>query len=729
MTFPTSRLTMSTAMMAAALTAAPLKGQVIPGPGTAAEPETSLESADSEIADIVITGRKRARSETLQSVPLSITALGAAQLAEPIVATLIDVGRLTPNASLQTSSQRGIQNFSIRGMGISGSTPSDEPAVGVFQDGVYWGSNYGALSDLFDLEGVEILRGPQGTLFGRNVTGGAIAVRSARPASTPYSRVSVGVGNGGLFEASAVTNARTSATLSARIAVQARTGGNLFHNTLTDSGYGRSNSYLLRPSLRWRPTSNLDVTVLGEYYNEYGAPAIFRGRSPRLLTQNPVTLAEQEGFLTPRRFFDVNPNDPGFSNVEVWFGMLEANWNVGPGVLTSVSGLRQVKARVRADIDGSPSQGFLQGILNDQDQVSSELRYAADISNWLSFTTGIYYFDQSFNFRENRRLNNNLTVLASRSLLDNESYAAFAEADIKPFAGFSITAGGRYTHENKVARSAPFGACDFAFSTCRLSLPRDYSEGKFTPKVGISYQLAPTALLFGSATRGFRAGGFSLRGTTLIEPYKAETVTAYEAGLKTDLFNRRFRFNVSAYYNTYKDLQRTVLGTSPTQGIVQAVFNAADANIKGGEVELTAIVVPGFTLSGNYGYTDANYKSFAGVANPEDREFVRVPKHTFNVSAEYERRLQNGDRLNARVTAAYTGRYYFDDPNLLSQKGYALVDTNFAYTLNSGLTLAVYGKNLFNTEYSNWGSSLGALGENLLPGNPRSYGARMSAQF
>ena len=130
MTFPTSRLTMSTAMMAAALTAAPLKGQVIPGPGTAAEPETSLESADSEIADIVITGRKRARSETLQSVPLSITALGAAQLAEPIVATLIDVGRLTPNASLQTSSQRGIQNFSIRGMGISGSTPSDEPAVG-----------------------------------------------------------------------------------------------------------------------------------------------------------------------------------------------------------------------------------------------------------------------------------------------------------------------------------------------------------------------------------------------------------------------------------------------------------------------------------------------------------------------------------------------------------------------------------------------------------------------
>lgn len=687
-----------------------------------------LDDSDA-IADIVVSGRKRARSEALQSVPLSITALGAAQLAEPIVTNLIDVGRLTPNASLQTSSQRGIQNFAIRGMGVSGSTPSDEPAVGVFQDGIYWGSNYGALSDLFDLEGVEILRGPQGTLFGRNVTGGALAVRSARPGSKPYAKISAGAGNGHLFEGSAIVNMPLGETLSSRIAMQARTGGDLFYNTQTRDSYGASKSYIVRPSIMWSPTQEFDITLLGEYYNEYGAPAVFRGRSPRFLTRNPVTLAEREGYVTPRRFFDVFPGDEGFSNVEVVFGMVEANWRLGAGTLTSISGYRRVKARVRADIDGTPARGFLQGIVNDQDQFSSELRYAVDLSDWLSFTTGLYYFDQHFNFRENRRLDNDATLLASRSVLDNESYAAFAEADVKPLTGFTITVGGRYTHEKKVASSAPFGQCNFEFTTCAMSTPRDYTDSRFTPKVGVSYEVSPDVLLFGSVTRGFRAGGYSLRGTPIIEAYRPEIVTAYEAGFKTDFLNRRLRFNVSAFFNKFKDLQRTVLGTSTTAGIVQSVFNAANADIKGAEVELTAIVLPGLTLSGNYGFTDAQYKSFAGFADPGSLEFVRIPRHTFNVAAEYERKMQDDSRINARITTSYTGKYFYDDPNLLSQKGYALVDANLAYTTASKLTVALYGKNLFNTEYAYWGSSLGARGENLLPGNPRTYGVRVSAEF
>jgi len=147
----------------------------------------TVDGARDRVEEIVVIGRKRARAEELQEVPVSITAFSAEQLQSTVVRDLTDISSLSPSASLQSSSQRGVQNFAIRGTGVSGTTPSDEPAVGVFQDGVYWGSNYGALTELFDVEGVEILRGPQGTLFGRNVTGGAVSLRSHAPARFPIS--------------------------------------------------------------------------------------------------------------------------------------------------------------------------------------------------------------------------------------------------------------------------------------------------------------------------------------------------------------------------------------------------------------------------------------------------------------------------------------------------------------------------------------------------------------
>ena len=189
------------------------------------------------------------------------------------------------------------------------------------------------------------------------------------------------------------------------------------------------------------------------------------------------------------------------------------------------------------------------------------------------------------------------------------------------------------------------------------------------------------------------------------------------------------RFNVAGYYNKFDNLQRTVLGVDPVLGTIQSVFNAADATIKGLEAELTVIPTAGLIFAGNIGYTDAQYKRFAGVVNPQDREFVRVPKYTGNVTADYEVPLANGDKVAFHLGGAYTGRYFFDDPNLLSQKGYWLYDANATYTLSDGLTITAYTRNLANKKYSAWGSTLGALGQNLFPGDPRTYGLRLSATF
>jgi iron complex outermembrane receptor protein len=697
---------------------------------SAAPQQAAAADTGSTIEDIVVNGRKRARSEALQETPVSITALSAAQLERAVTRDLTDVGRMTPNASLQPSAQRGVQNFSIRGMGVSGSTPSDEPAVGIFQDGVYWGSNYGALGELFDMEGVEILRGPQGTLFGRNVTGGAVTVRSARPTQEPVAKIMIGAGNGAMFEGSAVASGPiVQDTLAARIALLARHNDGLFKDSHTGSSYGKTSTYVIRPSLRWTPTSDLDVTLLGEFYNQYGDSVVVRGVSPNTVPGGPLTLPEREGYVTPSDYFSVTPGDNGFSDVKVYFGMLEANLNVGPGVLTSVSGYRKVRARVLTDFDGTPSNGFLQGVSNDQHQWSTELRYAADFSDWLSMTAGGYYFDQSFSFAETRDLNNHTQRLATRSMLDNSSFAAFAEADIKPLTNLTLTLGGRYTEEKKKARSAAFGSCTFDLVTCTFIGPRTYKGDNFSPKIGLSYQIDQGPLIFASVTKGYRSGGFALRGTALASPYDAEKVTAYEAGFKSDWLDRHLRLNVSAYYNKYKDLQRTVLAPDPELGVIQSVFNAADAQIKGVEFELTAIPVKGLTLSATYGYTRARYKTFLGVADPGSRRFVRVPAHTGNLAVDYETEVASGDKIGFHLNGAYSSRYYYDEANLLAQKGYWLVDANVFYRLQDGLTISAYSRNITNTKYSNWGSTLGALGQNMFPGDPRTYGIRMTADF
>lgn len=685
----------------------------------------------SRLDDIIVVSRKRATGEALQDTPVAATAFGAQQLAEAGVHDLTDVGRMAPSVSLQPSSQRGVQNFSIRGMGVSGSTPSDEPAVGVFQDGIYWGSNYGALNELFDMEGVEILRGPQGTLFGRNVTGGAVTVRSARPSFQPKAEGTVGIGNYGLKELSGfVTGPLIGDKLAGRLALQVRSLDGYFTNTVTGKDYGQSDSYIVRPSLTWDPTTTFSVTALAEWFSDSGDPTVVRGIAPCTIPGCTPNLATREGFKTSDDYYDVAYNEPGSNEVDVFMGVVEANWDVFGGVLTSVTGVRNVRTRVLTDFDGTPSAGFLQQVAQDQDQFSTELRFAADLNRFLSYTVGLYYFEQTFDFRERRSLNNNATNIATRSYLDNDSFAAFADADFNFTDRLTVTAGVRYTEETKTASAAAFGGCSLDFQTCTLTGPRSTSDENVSPRISVSYDINDNQLVYASATRGFRSGGFSLRGTALVEPYRAEEVTAYEIGYKGDLFDRRLRLNLAAYNNTYDDLQRTILGVSPTAGVVQSVFNAAAATVRGVEAELTAIVTNNFEVTAAYGYTDAQYDEFLGVTNPGALSFVRIPENTGTLATRYERGLENGGRIVARAAAQYTSEYFYDDTNLLKQDGYTLIDANLAYTLPSGdWTVTLWGKNLTAEEYSPWGSTLGALGENRFPAAPRTFGIRLQARY
>ncbi|CAN5363940.1 TonB-dependent receptor [soil metagenome] len=675
-----------------------------------------------------------------------MTAFSAAQYNAVFATELSDVGDLSPNVELKPSTIVGLQNFTIRGMGVSGSTPSDSPTVGVFQNGVFWGSNYGAMIDTFDIEAIEILRGPQGTLFGRNVTGGAVSVRTKRPNGDFGFESEATLGTHGRADISAaVQGSLIDGVLAGRLVGSYRSFDGYFNNTLTGKPYGGADTELLRGTLVFTPTEALDVTFIGEHYNESGDSTPVRGIAV------PGTLPYANGFRQPDNFWDLALDRPGPSEITVDSATLEVNLDIGPGVMTSVTGYREVTNNNNTDFDGTPFSGFNQAIAFSSEQFSQELRYAARLNSWFSFTLGAYYFELEHQFREGRNLSNNATIFASGNHVNQDSSAVFGEADISLPYNLTLTLGARYTDESITAQTRPFGGCPLPATTdinrhTDLSAPCDLGPSdtaKFndvSPKILLSWKPDDNNLIYASATRGFRSGGFSLRGTALTPPFNSEQVTAYEVGYKGDLFDKRLRLNMALFRNTYDDLQRTIVFVSPTLGTFQKTGNAAQATIQGAELDVTWQATDKLVLTGTYGYTDAQFDSFVGldvtgdgIPDPElasELHFVRVPANTFTLAANYDQPLASGAELKFRAAANYTGDEYLDDLNRLHEPAYTLYDASLTWVSpDARWEASVYGKNLTNEEYAFYSASLGALGLIQLVGPPRSGGVKVSFKY
>ncbi len=402
---------------------------------------------------VLVSARKRATDEAVEDTPLAISAFGAAQLEAVFADNLDDIGKLAPSVGLKPTSQVGGQNFTIRGMGVSGTTASDEPAVGIIQDGVYWGSNYGAMLDTFDVESVEILRGPQGTLFGRNVTGGAVLVRTARPSGDFDLAAQTVVGNYGRFDLSGkIEGPVIKDKLAVKLAVLDRNLDGYYKNLANGKDFGENNSTLVRGTLLFTPTDNFEASLILENYQQDGDSTAAVG------VEVPGNGPYTSGFRQPKNFWDVQLDNPGYSDIEVNFGVLEMNWEALAGKITSITGVRDVEVANTTDYDGSQFSYFNQSIGFEQDQFSQELIYSSEYDGRVNFTAGLYYFKQDYTHTEGRDLNRHATLTVTRAHLDQEAYAAFGEADIKLADRWTLTLGARYTEETKEAKSVPFSS-------------------------------------------------------------------------------------------------------------------------------------------------------------------------------------------------------------------------------------------------------------------------------
>lgn len=713
------------------------------------------------LEELVVTAQKKSSGEAVQDVPISITAYSGSQLEATQSVNLTDVGILTPNASLtEIPTFPGVANFVVRGLGTVGaSIPSSDPSVGVVSDGVAFGTIYGVVTDLFDLEAIEVLRGPQGTLFGRNVTGGAVVMRSTRPTDEFIGKVKVGYGSFDKNEASILLAGPLNDKWGAKLAVLYKDRDGYWDNrTFGGPRQGASETTLIRPAISYK-SDNFDATFLYENGNieADGLGAI-------------TFFADGETLFDPYQERFTNQADRGFSDLEWEQFTLDANWDLWGGRLTSILGHRTLDQDFASDLDGTAERrfAFAGGTNLEQDQTSFELRWSGNLSDKVTLTTGVYFFEQEYIYAERRILIDRLDRRGVSSI-DHGTQGVFAQTDIALNDNLTLILGGRYTEEDKTAAIGLIGDPNavgncattavgagsvlpglesvdvpVSLSDCRSALNDRADFSNFTPKLGLNWYLSEDVLGFASFTRGFRSGGYNVRFTdlsfatptpnSLPGPYLEEQIDAFELGIKSTFGGGRYRLNASIFNNEIEDLQRTILNDAGAQEIT----NAADATIRGFEVDGVLGFTDNLTVQFGLGYTDAEYDSFEGVESvtglaASEIDFVLVPEVTYSAAATYDFSLGAESWLSWRASYSFVDSTVGDDLNTVQQEDYFLIDSSLTYKNDaSGLSVALYGKNITDEVYYDFGTNfstsvLGVKSFWLTP--PRTFGIDVTYEF
>jgi iron complex outermembrane receptor protein len=671
--------------------------------------------------EVVVTASKRG-SETRQQAPIALDVMGKAELSSHSVARLSDLTGTMPSLQIDDlGTARGIANVTIRGVGVNSSIPSVDPAVGVFSDGLYIAMNAGTLTDLFDVEAVEVLRGPQGTLYGHNVTGGAILIHSREPSDDfdVYGRVAVESGPNTTLEA-AVSGPLVKGKLAARFAVTAGRDDGWFTNRYDGSKFGAENRYATRASVRLTPTPSFALTLRAEHGQSTG--------------DGP---AGQNHALFARGSFDFSIDNRGRAATDWTQASAEATAQLGGGTLTALTGWRSVTVAWAADIDSTPTFVFHTRVLNLENQHNGELRYAMDFGP-VALVAGGSYFDESLTYIDERNFSPSFRRTGGGQGYFQD-WDGFADLAWRVHDALTVEAGLRYGIERKhsfisrVRRAednldgpdvavpgegvagGDIDARTLAFS----DTPFRQSWENFSPRLGVQWRPNAATNLYASWSEGFRGGGANFRTSSLgLKPlaYEPETVAAYEVGLK-----RRFAsgyIEAALFHNHIADMQRETNLADPIAGVQQVVLNAGDADLYGGEVEARWDVSDAWAVAVNAGYVNGSYAKVTADLNGDlivdaaDRR-MRIPRLaplSGGIDVFYSIAIDGGS-LQARAGYRHRDGSFYNDSNLGRLAETDLFDFRLAFApAASGFNAALYGRNLTNV--ATWG------GDTTLPSSP-----------
>ena len=694
----------------------------------AAPPPAADEAG--KIEKVTVTARRT--KENQQKVPASVSSFSEKSLDRIGATDVTGLQGAIPNANIaQGRGSSNATNIYIRGVGQPDALQTFDPAVGVYVDDVYLSRIRGTQFELMDIERLEVLRGPQGTLYGKNTIGGALKVITRRPTDESKGAASFTVGSYGELVGNGTISGGLTDTLAASASLLIGSRDGYVENPVTDAEYNDRGVGAGRVKLAWDPSEDFQLDVSFDYAEEDAALNV--GQATNTLTTIlgvPLLVVP----ATPPEFNFETRTTPGLPNsteMTHWGGSASATWDLDDAwTLRSITAYRELQNRDYVDIDATQLELGDVLVDVDQNQTSQELQLLYAGTNW-QLVSGLYYLRENIVSHQEAYaddylggfLGGNTFLRTVDDDLQTTSWAAFANAVFALTDTVNLSTGIRYTEEEKEYFRTTSTFSNSALFNGTFAFSRTESWENVSPMVSLDWQANDNTLLYARYATGFKSGGFNGRANAAGEdqPYDPETLDSYEVGVKSDWADGTVRTNITAFYNDYTDFQARVSRsvTSPTQPIPAidfAVLNAGGLEIYGAELEFLAYPVPELRLDASIGYLHAEYTEFFEVrAGPVtiDRSWQTPafsPEWTMRFGSQYEWSLGDMGSLTLGAAARFRSEMALavDNANLTSraifpgmwQDDFWVYDAQLVWANDNETLLAgLYARNLSDEVY------------------------------
>ena len=721
-----------------------LAGLALPA---AAQPATPAQAGNRGVLEeVVVTARKR--EESLQEIGQSVSAFSGAEIEARFANDISEITDISPNLIIDDTAQGpgGVAAISLRGIGVAEVESSFDPAVGVVIDGVFLGKASGSITKLIDVERVEVLRGPQGTLFGRNSIGGVINITRAKPTREVSGKIRGSYGSYDTTELDGMFNFGLGEQLAVKLTASYHDQGEGFYdNLVTGDEDGEIEYAMYGAHLLWTPAPTVDVeySYTREEYDQDTPPLLNVAQPNQLFCSAFGFCAEDLDTPSSGDRYDVVQNGPNEASFDADTHIASVAWAIDDEwALDYIFGYRETDEEVLQDFDATPETLFETTRPEVYDQTSHELRLTRS-GDRLDFVVGAYLFDMEYTVDLVSFIGfavpDTILSIPQTANQQTDSWALFFESDYSLTEQWVLTVGGRYSDDEKQAQITN----DFVISQ---PVPVEESWSEFTPKLGLKYFANEDLMFYGLFSSGYRAGGFNGRPTTQQAadlPYDPETVDNYEIGMKSQWLDDRLRLNASLFRMEYDDKQEeqsvAVVGGTGQQTVVA---NASSATIWGAELDFMYLPqVEGLEFSGNVGWLDASYDDFVadigrgGVTDNEDLDFRRAPDWNASLAVRYEWQAGPGTAW-ARAGWHFIGEHEMTLANSPQTRNDAqhLVDASINYDWGSA-QISLFGRNLLDEDGYTIGFDVGgvaapgSLWTYATPRDPRTFGVQLVYDF
>jgi iron complex outermembrane recepter protein len=690
----------------------------------------------SKLDTIIVTAQKREQS--ILEVPVAVSAISSESLEAAGVTRLDDLSSAFPNVYMNTNNSLRTTSISIRGVASNPNNPGVDQGVGVFVDGVYQSRPTTINTNLYDLERVEVIRGPQGALYGKNTIAGAVNLISKLPGEKSGIEGAVNIGDFDALNLFGAADLVVSDTAKARISVSSQRRSGFTENSTTGTDLDNVDGTSLRFAVVLDPAENFRV--------------IWRGDAAEDRTNMGPSEVLANGVLAGTPLADANPEDRVVSNDfdpvqnrDLWGSSLEAQWTFSAGTLTSLTAFREYQWFNAADNDFTALNQLRSGISEDQNQLSQELRFTSEKGEHFDYLVGAYYLKEDLSAVSNAVIGPDLGVYPAETPIDifadlkTTSYAVFGQMNYHFNEQVGITAALRASKDEKdVAHSAvgdPYGAV-LADSALRKLSRKDE---ELTPSISLNWTPSDNTLLYASYARGYKSGGynvFSINAGSDAE-YKPEFVNNYELGAKSTLADGTVYLAAAAFFLDYTDLQVNQLVT--IGGVPSfTTSNAAAAESWGLELEATWEPIDALRFTAAYGYLHGEFSDFQNATSAgEDysgNSLPEAPEHSLSINGDYRRSMTSSLDFVLHADASYRSEMYFSASNDsdYTQDAVTLLNSRIGIAASDdSWSLMLWGRNLSDEAYAVSRSS-GVIipGQQIQSlGAPRTFGVELRARY